>query len=138
MAMTPPRCAHGACAATLQSRTAMARRGARVVAYEAQLWRCDRCGDPVTGTSPLEFVDAGLMHANDAALAAAWETKFGEPLPATGRPGRPADVPRTERVAVLLTRDELARLDEARGTVPRSEFVRGLVAGGLRDRRASG
>lgn len=47
----------------------MARRGDRVVSYEAQLWRCDRCGDPVTGTSPLEFVDAQLMRAKDRDVA---------------------------------------------------------------------
>ena len=87
MAMTPPPCAHGACAATLHNRTAMARRGDRVVSYEAQLWRCDRCGDPVTGASPLEFLDAQLMRANDGTLARAWLEKFGEALPASGRPG---------------------------------------------------
>lgn len=135
MAMTPPPCAHGACAATLQTRTAMARRGDRVVSYEAQLWRCDRCGDPVTGASPLEFVDAPLMRANDTALAAAWQAKYAEPLPATGRPGRRTDAPHTERVAVLFTPDELARIDEARGQTTRSEFVRELVAQGLRERR---
>ena len=137
MAMNPPPCAHGACAATLQTRTAMARRGDRVVSYEAQLWRCDRCGDPVTGASPLEFVDAQLMRANDTALAAAWQEKFAEPLPATGRPGRRTEAPHTERVAVLLTPDELARVDEARGQTTRSEFVRALVAQGLKERRAA-
>ena len=137
MAMTPPPCAHGACAATLQTRTAMARRGDRVVSYEAQLWRCERCGDPVTGASPLEFVDAQSMRANDTALALAWREKFAEPLAATGRPGRRTDAPHTERVAVLLTPDELARVDEARGQTTRSEFVRALVAQGLKERRAA-
>jgi hypothetical protein len=137
MAMTPPPCAHGACAATLHTRTAMARRGDRVVSYEAQLWRCDRCGDPVTGASPLEFLDAQLMRANDGTLARAWLEKFGEALPASGRPGRRTDAARTERVAVLLTPEELARVDEARGDLTRSEFVRSLVAGGLRERHAA-
>jgi hypothetical protein len=71
------------------------------------------------------------MRANDAALAAAWEQKYGEPVPATGRPGRRTDSPRTERVAVLLTPHELARLGEARGQTTRSEFVRALVTRGL-------
>jgi hypothetical protein len=87
----------------------MARRDDRVVSYEAQLWRCDRCGDPVTGTSPLEFVDAQRMRANDTALAAAWQDTYAEPLPATGRSGRRTDAPHMERVAVLLTPAELAR-----------------------------
>jgi hypothetical protein len=39
---------------------------------------------------------------------------------------------------VLLTPDELARVDEARGTTTRSEFVRALVARGLKERRAAG
>jgi hypothetical protein len=115
----------------------MARRGDRVVSYEAQLWRCERCGDPVTGASPLEFVDAQLMRANDTALALAWREKFAEPLAATGRPGRRTDAAHTERVAVRLTPDELARVDEARGQTTRSEFVRALVAQGLKERRAA-
>ena len=138
MAMTPPPCAHGTCAATLQTRTAMARRGDRVVSYEAQLWRCDRCGDPVTGTSPLDFIDAQLMRANDTALAAAWQDRDAEPLPATGRPRRRTDAPHTERIAVLLTPEELARLDAARGQTTRSEFVRAPVAQGLKERRVPG
>ncbi len=138
MAMTSPPCAHGACAATLHTRTGMARRGDRVVSYEAQLWRCDQCGDPATGASPLEFLDASLLRKNDEALAEAWAEKFGEALPASGRPGRRTDAARTERVAVLLTPEELARVDEARGEVPRSQFVRSLVAAGLRGRHSAG
>ena len=61
----------------------------------------------------MEFLDAQLMAANDAALAQAWREKYDEDVPATGRPGRKTDAPRTERVAVLLTPDELGLLDEA-------------------------
>ncbi|MBI4701310.1 MAG: hypothetical protein HY744_09150 [Deltaproteobacteria bacterium] len=106
----------------------MARRGDRTVAYLAQIWRCDRCADPDTGQPPLEFLDAQLIAANDAALAAAWREKHGAEIPPSGRPGRKTQAPRTERVAVLLTPEELRRLDARRGSRSRSEFLREHVA----------
>jgi hypothetical protein len=107
MELKPPTCNHFDCVVTLHGRPAMARRGAHTVAYEAHVWRCDRCSDPDTGRPPLEFLDAQLIAANDAALATVWREKYGEEIPATGRPGRKTEAPRTERVAVLLTPEEL-------------------------------
>ena len=78
-------------------------------------------------------MDAQLIGANDAALASEWRAKYGEDIPASGRPGRPTDALKTERVAVLLTREELERLDARRGALSRSAFLREVVANTLRD-----
>jgi len=114
----------------------MGRRGDRTVKYEGHGWRCSRCTDPDSGQAPLEFVDAQLMKANEAALAAAWQAKYGEDLPPSGRPGRKTDNPRTERVAVLLTPEELERVDARRGARSRSQFLREVIDEGLRRRSA--
>lgn len=108
-------------------RPAMGRRGARAIAVEARGWRCSRCADPDTGQPPLEFVDAQLMKANETALATAWRERYGEALPESGRPGRKTDTPRTERIAVLLTPDELDRVDARRGAQSRLEFLREMI-----------
>lgn len=134
MDLTPPICATPNCIVTLHSRTAMARRGERTLAFTARFWRCDRCVDPDTGEPPFEFLDMRVMSANEQALAAAWREKFGENLPATGRPGRKTDAPRTERVAILLTPEELGRVDERRGKRSRSDFLREVISNGLRAR----
>ena len=76
------------------------------------------------------------MKANEAALAAAWQAKYGEDLPPSGRPGRKTDNPRTERVAVLLTPEELERVDARRGARSRSQFLREVIDEGLRRRSA--
>lgn len=133
MALNIPVCHSPDCVVSLQPCHAMARRGGRTVAYVAKVWRCDRCADPSTGEPPLEFMDAQLIGANDAALASEWRAKYGEDIPASGRPGRPTDALKTERVAVLLTREELERLDARRGARSRSEFLREVVANTLRD-----
>jgi hypothetical protein len=112
----------------------MARRGERTVAYEARLWRCDRCADPETSHAPLEFLDARLIALNDAALGQAWRVKYGEDVPPTGRPARKTEAPRTERVAVLLTPEELARVDARRGSRSRSDSLRAVIAKGLHGR----
>ena len=103
------------------------------MAYEARVWRCDHCTDLETGESPFEFLDAQLMAANDAALATAWRNKYGDEVPATGRPGRKTDAARTERVAVLLTAAELDHVDAKRGSRSRSDFLREMIAHGLHD-----
>jgi len=131
MDLKTPTCNHPDCVVTLHTRPAMGRRGERTVAHSARGWRCDRCSDPDTGIPPLEFIDAQLMAANTAALAAAWLEKYGENIPASGRPGRKTDAPRTERVAVLLTPEELNRVDARRGSRSRSDFLREVIAKGL-------
>jgi len=136
MDLTPPPCNHPDCVVTLVPRACMARRGDRTVSYEGYGWRCAHCADPDTGQPPLEFVDARLMAANEAALARAWREKYGEELPPSGRPGRKTDAPRTERVAVLLTPEELDRVDAQRGGRSRSEFLREVIQDGLERRSA--
>jgi hypothetical protein len=136
MDLTTPACNHPDCVVTLVPRTSMGRRGERTVTYEGHGWRCSRCADPDTGQPPLEFVDAQLMKANEAALARAWHDKYGEELPLSGRPGRKTDNPRTERVAVLLTPEELDRVDARRGSRSRSDFLREVIARGLHARGA--
>lgn len=136
MDLTPPPCNHPDCVVTLVPRTCMARRGERTVTTEGQGWRCSRCADPDTGQRPLEFVDARLQQANEAALARAWREKYAEELPPSGRPGRKTDTPRTERVAVLLTPEELDRVDAKRGGRSRSEFLREVIEEGLKKRSA--
>jgi hypothetical protein len=136
MDLITPTCNHPDCVVTLHTRPAMGRRGDRTVAYEARGWRCSRCSDPDTGQPPLEFVDVQLLKANEGALANAWRAKYGEELPASGRPGRKTDAPRTERVAVLLTPEELDRVDARRGARSRSDFLREVIARGLHARSA--
>lgn len=136
MDLTTPACNHPDCVVTLIPRTCMGRRGDRTVTYEGQGWRCSRCADPDTGQPPLEFVDAQLIKANEAALARAWHDKYGEELPPSGRPGRKTDNPRTERVAVLLTPEELDRVDARRGERSRSDFLREVISRGLHARGA--
>lgn len=127
MDLTTPACKHPDCVVTLAQRECAGRRGDRTVAYEGHGWRCSRCVDPETGLAPLEFVDAALANENAAALARAWREKYGENLPPSGRPGRKTDNPRTERIAVLLTPDELDRVDAGRGSRSRSDFLRDVI-----------
>jgi hypothetical protein len=134
MDLNPPTCNHPECKVTLHARPAMARRGERTVAYEAVGWRCNRCADPDTGKPPLEFLDAALMAANEDALTSAWREKYDEDVPPTGRPGRKTEAPRTERIAVLLTPEELVRVDARRGSRSRSEFLREVIGDTLRRR----
>ncbi len=136
MDLSVPTCNHPECVPALVTRACTGRRGTRTVAYEGHGWRCSRCADPDTGEAPLEFVDAQLMHRNEEALRAAWRQKFGEELPPSGRPGRKTDQPRTERVAVLLTTEDLDQIDAWRGGRSRSEFVRDIIETSLRRRSA--
>ena len=131
MDLTIPTCNYPDCVVSLVTRNCMGRRGERTISYEGHGWRCERCADPETGQAPLEFVDAQLLKANEAEMAAAWRAKFGEDLPPSGRPGRKSDNPRSERVAVLLTPEELDRVDARRGARSRSEFLREVIARGL-------
>jgi hypothetical protein len=136
MDLTTPACNHADCVVTLVPRACMGRRSDRTVTYEGRGWRCSRCADPDTGKPPLEFVDAQLMQVNEAALAEAWKAKYGEDLPPSGRPGRKTDHPRTERVAVLLTPEELDRVDARRGARSRSDFLRAVIGESLSRRPA--
>ena len=106
----------------------MARRGSRTVHYVARVWSCATCADPDTGSPPLEFIDAQLIALNDEALRRAWLQKYGEDIPASGRPGRKTDEPKAERVAVLLTTEDMELVDASRGSRSRSEFLRDIIS----------
>ena len=136
MDLKTPTCNHPDCPVTLQERTATARRGRRTVTYVAKIWSCGRCADPDTGTPPLEFLDVQLVVFNDEALGRAWRAKYGEDIPASGRPGRKTEAPKTERVAVLLTTDDMELIDASRGDRSRSEFLREVIAERLHRRSA--
>lgn len=83
---------------------------------------------------PFEFVTADVHDANVKAAQDAWATKYGEPLPPPGKPGRPTRgaAKSTERVHVLFTPDELEEIDRRRGDLSRSEYVRTATLGGRR------
>lgn len=87
------------------------------------MWECADCADPFTGQQPFRFADVALMKWTDARAAELWQERFGEPLPPSER-GRHPGPHRTMRIPVLLTPDEVARLDEVRGDLTRSEFFR--------------
>jgi hypothetical protein len=123
-----PACNHPECQITLQERPAMARRGPRTVPYLARVWCCATCADPDTGSPPLEFIDAQLVAINDEALRRAWFEKYSDEVPASGRPGRRTDEPKTERVAILLTAEDMERVDASRGSRSRSEFLRDVIS----------
>ncbi|MFH1466888.1 MAG: hypothetical protein ABIO70_21065 [Pseudomonadota bacterium] len=136
MDLKTPACNHPDCPVALQERPATARRGPRTVTYVARVWSCGRCADPDSGVPPLEFLDAQLVALNDEALGRAWREKYDEDLPASGRPGRKTDEPKTERVAVLLTSEDMELVDANRGSKSRSEFLREVISERLHQRTA--
>ena len=119
----PCLCGVATCTATLHTRVAQVRRGARVVEVERRFWRCSVCRDPLTG-APLELIDAALAAENEDLAWAEWRRRFGEDLPPVLPPGRRPGRKRERRVTVLLSDEELARLDELRGRRTRSDFLR--------------
>lgn len=103
------------------------RRGDRVLPVETLQWRCPSgCAGP-DGEVPYIFVDLETMSKNEEAARVAWLQHFGDPMPASGRSGRPSAEPQDERLQVRLSRSDLERLDRARGELTRSEFVRRAV-----------
>jgi hypothetical protein len=105
------------------------RRGERSLDVEGWLWECANCADPFTGERPYRFADPPLLRWDDDQAAAAWKEAFGEPIPPSER-GRHPGPHRTVRVPVMLTPAEAARLDEVRGKVSRSDFLRKSLKAG--------
>ena len=99
------------------------RRGDRVLMVDTGMWECSDCHDPFTGERPFQFADTPLMRWTDSRADELWRERFGEPLPPSER-GKRKGPHRTLRIPVMLTPDELARLDEVRGNLTRSEFLR--------------
>lgn len=110
--------------AVLRHDTSRYRRGDRVATVPSSYWECSHgCVGP-DGDQPFSFEDRHVAAANDAAARRTWLMRFGEPMPAARRPGRKAKSPRTHRVPVLMSEDELRLLDQARGRTSRGEFLR--------------
>ena len=112
------------------TRSLHVRRGDRDVNVVVESLVCDACADPMTGEKPFRFVDPPTGDHNHARISDAWQAKYGEPLPKRGVPGRPTDARRSERVSVLLSPEEVAKVDRRRGRLSRSEFLRRAGLGG--------
>jgi hypothetical protein len=124
--LTPPECTECGQLARLVPYVRSYRRGGRVLAVESGTWECAGCPDPLTGARPFRFADAPLLRWTDARAAELWSERFGEPLPPSER-GKRSKPPRTERVPVMLTLAELARLDAKRGDLTRSDYLRKAI-----------
>lgn len=124
--MRPAQCDSCGGETALLPRSAYVRRGERVATYTAWSWACERCADPFTGATPYRFSDHALGTWNEAQAEAAWRARFGEDLPPSER--RATEL-REVRVPVLLTAREAALLDELRGELSRSEFLRRAIRG---------
>jgi hypothetical protein len=127
---TTPTCPYCGKKTRTGTHTATFRRGARVLAVEVRHRECPDTHPGPDGEVPFRFEDAVLLKANDEAARAAWQAKFGEPMPPATRPGRKPREPRTVRLTVLLTESEAERIDAERGDVPRADFVRQRVFSG--------
>ena len=110
--------------AILREGTTRYRRGERVVAVTTHYWECpSNCTGP-DGERPFRFEDQRIGKANAEAAEDAWRARFGEPMPPPGKPGRKTKAPRTRRVPVLMSDDELQLLDRLRGRMSRGAYLR--------------
>lgn len=121
--LTPPTCTECGYPAQMEPHIRHYRRAGHILAVETGIWVCARCADPFTGERPFRFADMPLLAWTDARAAALWQERFGEALPPSAR-GRRSGPRRTERIPVMLTPEELARLDTLRGDLTRSEYLR--------------
>lgn len=122
--LAPIPCSGCGAPAHLVPRVRRIHRGDRVLAVDGWTWECPSdCPDPFTGDRPFRFSDLPLLDWEQKHISEVWQDRFGEPLPASERGRRPSPR-RSMRVPVMLTPAELARLDEVRGTLTRSEYLR--------------
>jgi hypothetical protein len=121
--LPPPTCTECGQPTHLVPYTRHYRRGSRVIMVESGMWECLNCPDPFTGERPFRFADAALMLWTDAQADPMWRERYGEPMPPSERGKHPGPY-RTMRIPVMLTPDEVARLDEMRGNLTRSEYLR--------------
>ncbi|MCK6501941.1 hypothetical protein L6R53_00810 [Myxococcota bacterium] len=126
--LSPPNCSGCNRPAELVPKLTRFRRGELVLPFDGYVWQCPwGCADPFDGAVPYQFSNLDLMQWEEQAAAAAWEARFGHPMPSPQRARRPEEQ-RTVRVPVLLTVAEAERLDELRGDRSRGEFLRQLLA----------
>ncbi len=107
--------------------------------YSMKLYSCQHCTDPETGERPYVFSDNELLKHNLEASVAAWQARYGEPIPPRRPAGRPRSQPqkRDAMVALRLTADELERLDDERGDQSRATYIRTKLFGNSERSRAS-
>jgi hypothetical protein len=136
--LTPPSCSGCTHLAVLVPKLTRFRRGDRVMPFEGFIWQCaSGCAAPDDGSTPYQFSTFELMEWEEAQAEVAWRERFGEPMPTPQRARRPEEQ-RTVRVPVLLTPGEAQRLDALRGSRPRGEFLRQLLADPGRSGRRAG
>lgn len=100
------------------------RRGERVLPVTMQMWECLSGCRSDAGDRPLRFINHSLAAVNDEAARMAWKAAFGEEMPEARRPGRKPPEKRSKGVRVMLTGTELRALDQLRGELSRSEYLR--------------
>lgn len=100
------------------------RRGSREVVIEARFWECPEDCEGPDGERPFRFQDAALLRLNDEAARSAWQVRFAEEMPPSGRPGRKSASRRSAPVQVRLTEAERLRLDRERGDLTLSAYLR--------------
>ncbi len=122
--LTPPACRGCGEQTELIRRSVQVRRGGRLLVFAGWVWSCAVCVDPAVGIPPLRFLDADLQAIQDTYIRNGWLKKFHEPLPEPSEPGRKTVEPRTVRLQLALTESEARRLDERRGRLSRSAFLR--------------
>lgn len=123
MNLNPPPCTYCHRPTRFVGSTRTYRRENRVITVPTGDWECRRCPDPFTGEYPFRFADMPLLAWTDEQAHAIWLEKYGEPMPPSDR-GRHPGAHRVVRVPVLLTPAEAMRLDEARGSASRGEYLR--------------
>jgi len=135
--LTPPACSGCGGLTELIRRSVQVRRGDRLLVFAGWVWSCSRCIDPSVGMPPWRFLDPALQSMQDAHIRDGWLRKFHEPLPEPSEPGRKTMEPRTVRLQLVLTESEARRLDERRGRLSRSAFLRlGLAEEPVLDMRS--
>lgn len=128
MAATSVHCPFCGAPAVAGTREAHYRRGDKVIKLHVQHWECSGDCTSADGQGPYRFEDPQLLRLNDETARRVWLEQFDEPMPAAGRPGRKVNEKRGNRVSVLLSDTEVARLDALRGEESRSEFLRRTLA----------
>src|SRR4051812_44719749 len=96
--LPPPSCSGCGKPASLVPKVTRFRRGDRVLPFDGFVWQCPSgCAAPADGSTPYQFSNFELMEWEEEHAAAAWQARFGEPMPAPQRSRRP-DEQRTVRV----------------------------------------
>lgn len=128
--LTPPPCPGCQAAAELVPKRSRFRRRDKLLAIDSWTWQCPGdCPDPFTGERPLRFADPPLLRWEEDQAKEAWRTRYDEPMPVSERGQHPGPH-RTVRIPVLLTPAEAARLDQVRGDLSRSDFLRRALKAG--------